>query len=229
MRSYGSPASSGNGDRKFSGHYTAWQKSRIDKIVSIFSREYFVGRTVLELGCGYGDIGAAFRDMGAFVTLADGRPEYVTKIRARHKGIEVIRLDQDGYWDLDRKFDVILHMGVLYHLRNWQSDLQSTLNHSGLVILETEVANRSSPDFSIRLVEDGYDQALHRVASRVSAANIERELGFLGVSFTRYDDSDLNAIAGSRSHTYDWVVDDSGPEWRPALYRRFWTVRRPCG
>jgi hypothetical protein len=41
----------------FKGHYNNWRKTRIDKILSIFDKEFFKGKTVLELGAGHGDFG----------------------------------------------------------------------------------------------------------------------------------------------------------------------------
>ena len=211
--------------RNFVGYYDSWRHTRIKKIVTLFGgEEFFKDKTMLELGCGYGDIGAYFKNIGAIVTLAEGRQEHVDEIKKRHKDIEVIQLDQDAHWNLNRKFDIIIHMGVLYHLKNWRQDLKCTLNHSDLLVLETEVANRSAIDFEMIISENSknYDQSLHGEAARASAACIEKELQDLGGECRRYDDIDLNAAG----HTYDWEVDDNGPTWKPAIFRRFWTVTK---
>ena len=208
--------------KKFSGHYIGWRESRINKIIKLFGKEYFKNKTLLELGCGFGHIGLFFQSLGAKVLFSDGRKKNLDVIRHSNKA-DTICIDQDEPWKLKRKFDVILHMGVLYHLENWQQDLECALNHSNLIVLESEVANRSDPNFSLtRLEPKSYDQALNGLACRVSASNIEKELTNLGASFERYDDKDLN----SGLHTYDWKVNDKGPVWEPAIFRRFWIVRR---
>jgi len=207
---------------KFTGHYDNWRKCRISKILEIFGEEYFKDKTLLEVGCGYGDIGIFFRDLGAKVTLAEGRQEHIDEIRKRYKDIEVIRLDQDRKWDLKRKFDIIIHMGVLYHLKHWRNDLACTFKHANLVILETEVANRSSPNFQFINPEGaGYDQSLNGYGTRASAANIEKMLTKLKTTFTRYDDKDLN----SGQHIYDWQVNNNGPKYLDS-HRRFWIVKK---
>lgn len=208
--------------KKFAGHYIGWREARINKIIKLFGEEYFKNKTLLELGCGFGDIGLFFQSLGADVLLSDGRKKHLEIVR-KLNNVATICIDQDELWNLRKRFDVILHMGVLYHLENWQQDLECTLNHGNLVVLESEVANRSDPDFSLnRLEVRSYDQALNGVAYRVSASNIEKELTNLGASFERYDDKDLN----SGMHTYNWKVNDKGPVWEPAVFRRFWIVKR---
>ena len=208
----------------FAGHYIDWRKARINKIIQIFGKEYFDNKTLFELGCGFGDIGLYFQELGSDVLFADGRGEHLAKIKERHRDkiINTVRVDQDRHWNLKRQFDVILHMGVLYHLEHWHRDLKCALDHSNLIILESEVANRSYSNFSFKRWEVGYDQAIHKVACRVSASNIEKELTKLGASFERYDDEDLN----SGEHAYNWKVNHKLPIWEPARFRRFWVVKR---
>jgi len=208
----------------FAGHYHGWRITRINKIIQIFGEEYFDNKTLLELGCGFGDIGLYFEGLGSDVLFADGRGQHLAKIKERHrdKTINIVCIDQDRRWNLKRRFDVILHMGVLYHLQHWRRDLKCALDHSDLIILESEVANSSNPRFSLKRSEFGYDQALHKVACRVSASNIEKELTNLGASFERYDDEDLN----SGLHIYDWKVNRKLPIWEPARFRRFWIVKK---
>jgi len=219
--------------KPFMGHYVGWRTTRINKIIELFGKEFFDGKTLLELGCGYGDIGMFFQSLGAKITLAEGRQEHVDEIKRRHKNIEVICLDQNKPWDLNRKFDIIIHSGVLYHLEHWKKDLECVLNHSNLLILESEVANRSSDKFELLHIEQGHDQAISGQAIRTSAAYIEKELTKLGATFIRYDDSDLNYTDNSKKrkkgyvwHMYDWKVDNNGREWFRGQ-RRFWVVRKP--
>ena len=207
--------------KKFSGHYIDWRKARINKILKLFGKEYFKNKTLLELGCGFGHIGLFFQSLGAKVVFSDGRKNNLGIMRQSNR-VDTVCIDQDEPWNLKRKFDVVLHMGVLYHLENWQQDLRCALNHSNLIILESEVANRSDSSFTLKRWEAGYDQSIHRCACRVSASNIEKELTNLGASFERYDDADLN----SGPHAYDWRVNNKGPAWKHSVFRRFWIVKR---
>lgn len=193
------------GDKKFGGHYDDWREKRINKIISIIGDDWFLGKKILELGCGWGDIGKHFKDMGASVTFTDARNEHLTHVRKHSPNSEAIQLDQDTNWNLQVNFDLIIHMGVLYHLSNWKQDLRCAFNHADNIILETVVANNESDSFEHSFKEKGWDQSIHNVSIRPSAAHLEKFLGEIGVTFTRFDDSDIN----SGRHQYDWSVDDS--------------------
>lgn len=199
----------------FNGHYDVWRMKRIDKILSIFSKEYFQSKKILELGAGFGGNGKIFESFGANVTYAEGLQENFDKIIGNK-----ILLDQDKKWNLNETFDIVIHWGVLYHLDNWQQDLECTLNHTNCIFLESEVSDSDDPNFEIKTQEAGYDQALNKIGSRPSANKIENFLLSKGAKFTRYDDSDLTADF----HCYDWKVTNS-KSWRHGL-RRFWVVTR---
>jgi len=211
----------------FDGHYDDWRQTRYDKIISLFGADYFSGKTMLELGCGLGKLGMMFDKLGTKVTFTDGRPEHLdnfSKLYGKHHKYETIVMDQDGKWDLERKFDIVLHTGVLYHLKNWQQDLAQAVKHTkSVMILETEVANSSDDSYEFKQEEmPYYDQALNGIGIRPSAAFIEKYLTSLGVAFTRYDDSDLNTTY----HKYDWpVFSGHVGEFAGGKNRRFWIVR----
>jgi SAM-dependent methyltransferase len=206
---------------RFGGHYDDWRRVRIQKIESIFSKEYFKDKTILELGCGYGDIGMHFVQLGAQVTFAEGRQEHIDVFKQRYPDIEIIQLNQEYPWNLNKKFDIIIHWGVLYHLDKWQQDLSCAAKHTNLMFLETEVCDSDDEDIDLKVEpSDRYDQEIGRFASKPSANNVEKNLKQLGYKFTRYDDSDLN----SGFHEYNWEVKNT-ELWRNGL-RRFWVVKK---
>lgn len=205
----------------FSRHYDGWRNTRIHKIQRIFGIEFFYKKTLLEIGCGHAHIARHFHMLGATVTATDGRPEHINTVRMKHPMIESYVSDVNGTWNLSRKFDVLINFGVLYHLTDWKNHLISCMQHTDLMIFETEVANRSSKDFEFVKQEDSrkYDQSMHGAGVRPSQANIENHFDSLGLKYKRYDDADLN----SGPHRYDWKVNDDGPEWTVSQ-RRFWVV-----
>jgi hypothetical protein len=205
----------------FNGHYDDWRKKRIDKIVSIYGKDFFDGKTILELGAGTGKNGLMFAAMGAKVTYAEARQEHLNVLLSNNPNVETILLDQDAEWNLGRKFDIVIHWGVLYHLDNWKRDLSCTIKHSNLIFLESIVCVSDDPNFEVKLHEEGYDQALHNIGSRPSAPMIESHLNQIGCTFTRYDDGDLN----SSSHKYDWVVSETDQRDIAMGCRRFWIVK----
>jgi len=211
----------------FLGTYIGWRETRIKKIESIFGKEFFKGKTILELACGYGHTGKYFKEeLGAVVTLAEGNGEYISAIKENNPDSEVIQLDQDYSWDLGRKFDVIIHWGVLYHLDNWKQDLECALNHTDLLLLESEVGLSNAINYEVKFNDyDYYDQAINVVATRPSASYIENVITKNNFNFTRYDDADINY----QNHRYDWKVPEklNEPETRKNDgNRRFWVVRK---
>jgi 2-polyprenyl-3-methyl-5-hydroxy-6-metoxy-1,4-benzoquinol methylase len=109
--------------------YPKWALVRVAKLISIFGAEWFNGKTVLELACGLGLVGQELQKYGAKVTFTEGRSEYLNEIIQHANGSEVYQIDQDEPWDFGRKFDLVLHWGVLYHLQGWNRDLKTALNH----------------------------------------------------------------------------------------------------
>lgn len=198
------------------------------KLISIFGKEFFNGKDVLELGCGLGDIGEQFIRFGSNVMFCDGRQEFLLEIEKRLPGCDTRVLDQNNYWDLGIKFDFIIHTGVLYHLTNWKQDLICALNHSDLMFLETIVETSDDDSYEQHYTEtDIYDSALSLSCTRPTAEYIEKFLTEQGVKFKRYDDADLNSCF----HKYAWasraepyLAIDEGREFS---YRRFWIVRKP--
>ena len=203
----------------FSGHYHDWRAKRLAKIVSIFGEDFFRGRDILELGCGEGEFGEKFMEFGADLTFCDAREEHLINLKKRLPNSTTHLIDQDEQWDLKRKFDFIIHTGVLYHLSNWKQDLCCALKHSPLIFLETIVPDNGADDYEQVLKENykKFDQSIHGRSVRPSAAYIEKFLGEQGVRFKRYDDAKIN----SGVHKYDWVVGGGG---NPHGYRRFWIL-----
>ena len=89
----------------FDGHYWEWRKNRVEKIKSIYFLEHedwFKGRDILELGCGYGDLGINFVELGANVLFAEVRKEHLEILRKKYNVSEnnTVVLDQETKWNL---------------------------------------------------------------------------------------------------------------------------------
>ena len=64
----------------FSNHYDKWQISRMNGIKKYILPDYFKDKTLLELGCGYADIGNMFYKLGSIVTSSDARKEHLNVV-----------------------------------------------------------------------------------------------------------------------------------------------------
>ena len=116
------------------------------RIVDLNQRLPLAGRTVLELGCFEGVHTIALCQFGAHVTAIDGRIEHVVKTQTRcslygcHPKVYCLDLEKDGMGCLP-EFDVLCHIGVLYHLADPVSHLQGLLPRiRECVLLDTHIS-----------------------------------------------------------------------------------------
>lgn len=204
----------------FDGHYNDWRVKRINFIEKLYGKSFFRDTTILELGCGHGHIGRYLQNqLGARVTFADSRLEHLDVIKGVMPNADTVCFDQNSPWDLGRKFDLIIHWGVLYHLDNWRQDLECAVNHSSMIFLESEVCDSEDFEFEIKLpAVEGYDQDCGEYSTRPSAAAIEDKLIECNLLYRRFDSPELN----SEFHCYDWESTNSN-KWTQGQ-RRFWIV-----
>ena len=178
-----------------------------------------VNKTILDLGCGHADVSGALYRLGADITALDARPEHLKIANKKFPGIKTIKADLDQGWPFPGKqFDIILDLGVLCHLRNYESHLRSVCSAGTYIVIETAVYNSNDPNGCIAIPENksGYDLSANGMGCRPSAAAIERVLSECGMDFKRMDSSKLN----SGDNVYDWNQTNSGST---SLYnRRLW-------
>src|SRR5436190_2573113 len=160
----------------FDGHYDLWRAKRLATIIEWFGPQWFLGKRILEIGAGYGDIGRVFHGLGARVTFSDGRTEYVETMKRRLPMVNparIVVMDAEHGIPLG-PFDLIVHLGVLYHLDNWQRSLNDAAKRAPFMVLESEVCDSDDPALELKVEERGYDQALHGHGTRPSAAMVEK-------------------------------------------------------
>ena len=205
---------------KFTGHYELWRLRRINCIVNHYGDDWFKGKNILELGAGYGDIGYFFSTLGAEVTFVEGRREHCDIIRRRYPQSKVYEMNCENEWAFSENvhFDLVLHMGLLYHLDNFLFVLDHCLKCADNLVLETEVCDSDDENFILKIQENaqGWDQSLIGAGTRPSAGYIEEHLRKMGWSYERVNDTSCNASF----HKYDWNVTNT-MTWQNGM-RRLW-------
>lgn len=199
----------------FGEHYGEWQEKRIDAIIQYYGPEFFKSKTLLELGCGHGDIGAAFVALGAEVTFLDAREEHLRACVEKYPGAHTLCMDLDNEWP-PGKYDIIFHLGTLYHLKDYKDSLEKSAKSCQYLILETEVLDSVDNTWVPIEEPDRYDQAFNGIGNRPTTKAVEDLLSSLGFEFERVMDDRCN----SGFHCYDWEEQNT-MEWRHGL-RRFW-------
>lgn len=211
-------------NERFTNHYEYWRAKRITAIVEHYGEAWFEGKKILELGCGYGDIGHVLMTLNADVTFAEGRAENCDFLRRRFPENRVYCMNCENEWPFpaDAHFDLILHMGLLYHLDDLWFALDHCFECCDNIVLETEVSDSDDPDFILKINEcvEGWDQSLIGHGSRPSGPCVEKHIHEKGWQYERVTDSRCNA----RFHVYDWKVENT-KTWRSGL-RRFWFCKK---
>ncbi len=154
---------------------------------------YFKSKTVLELGAGYGHNGELFSGKGAIVTSVDGRSEHIAVCKKKRPQINAIcRNLEKNFSDLG-EFDITVHFGLLYHIDNVEEHMKSVAAVTKKVLLlETIVRDNLLEKVNAKEKEQGYDQAVSGIGSRMSEPYIESLLTSNGFKFRKIVDARIN-------------------------------------
>lgn len=203
----------------FDGKYLDWNQKRIKAIIDYYGYPFMHGKKVLDVGCGYADVGGALYRLGAEVTALDARQEHLKIVSKKFPGIKTIKSDMDGNWPFQKdKFDLILNLDLICHLSNFEAHLRSVCNSTTHLVLETAVCDSIDPYKVVFVPEskNSYDQSANGQGCRPSAAAIERILKECGFTFKRHDNPKFN----SGTYTYDWRAVNN--ESLDINHRRIW-------
>lgn len=210
----------------FDGKYLEWNQKRIKAIITNYGVEFFKGKKVLDLGCGHGDIGGAMFRLGAEVTAVDAREDHLKIASKKHAGLKVLKADLDREWPfINQRFDIIIDLGLLCHLIDYEKHLKEICRHANHLILETAVYDSEDENavFTFSESKGIYDLSVNGIGSRPSAAAVERVLKANGMDFKRLDNNKLNA----GTYKYDWI--QTNDKSHSAEKRRFWFAERNQG
>lgn len=119
--------------------YKVWKENRVNRIIHLLGKEWFEGKEILELGACSGAIGNEFRHLGADLSFSEVNPQFLKDLHNTFPNCPVYEIDQNKTYNLNRSFDLVLHLGVLYHIENWEQDLECALNHTNLMVLDTRI------------------------------------------------------------------------------------------
>lgn len=144
------------------------------------------GKSVLDVGCGVGNLTRFFLERNCRVTCIDGRPENIETLKRRLPGVPayVARVDTDPLVRLGR-FDVVFCYGLLYHLENPVDGLRNLASVCDeFLLLETVVSDHELP--VVRLLDEPGDtanQALGGLGCRPTPSFVAMALTRAGFGF----------------------------------------------
>jgi hypothetical protein len=166
--------------------------------------------------------------MGADVTCLEGRREQVAFAKLKHRAVRNLRIEQcdlEGDFSHYGRFDLLLHFGLLYHLKNVDEHMRTCFGLADDIVLETVVCDSRDPQKLVFIPgrQDVIEESLHGVGCRPSPAYVERLAEEAGFRVERHFTADLNTADGQ--FVYDWVHKDDGNLGDFHL-RRFWRLQR---
>jgi hypothetical protein len=205
----------------FNEHYPNWTKNRVNTIKKYISIDFFKNKNLLELGAGYGHNGNEFNKIGCNVTSSEGRNEHIEIGKKLYPNLKFINLDNDKD-KINKKYDIILHWGLLYHLNEIENHLKNVCECCDLLLLESEVCDSNDENFYLIQKEGGYDQALNIDGIKPSPKYVEKILKNNNFNFKMIKDPCLNSYYDKYEwfHNYDWDVKNTNKSY--SGLRRFW-------
>ena len=208
-------------------------ESRVDRLTVLFNgmeAESFAGRSVLEVGCGHGHLGAALEDLGAKVTSIDGREDNIRQVRKKFPNRPAFTCDV-GSADLEKygPVDIVFAFGILYHLPRPAEFLARCSAMSDVLLMEGAVSDILEPEI-VWVKERGfYDQAIDGMGCRPSPSWVEENLRLAGYNQV----IDLSPAGApqketSRSGVFYWPSTGSGigREYGDKGLRKMWLATK---
>lgn len=206
-------------DKSKTNYFAYWQYSRFNFILNKYPKNYFKGKTILELGAFNGFIGSKFGELGAHVTAVEGREDNCALIKKQPSIKKVICADLDTPdWNFGQ-FDIIINFGLLYHLKSHHEKLiNNCIDNCSLMFLESVICD-SNEDKLYCVDEKGQDQSLSDMGCTPTTLWIENRLKLKGTEFVKYTNRSLNGCG----HHYDW--EDKNDKKLDRFARRFWIIK----
>jgi len=176
----------------FGGMYmNEWRVARTNKLIEVFGEDWFKGKLILEMGCGFGNVGDYLSGLGATVHFSDARQECLDVVKEKNDEYETFLIDQETDWKHDEFYDLIIHWGLVYNMNYWERDLKKCLSMCKHLTVETAV-NKFIEPIEYKIVGFEYQDSLHGpnslIGSLPSVKLIENVFDFKGVKHNRYDD-----------------------------------------
>lgn len=192
---------------QFSNDFNIWRIKKCQRLIEHFGVEWFKNKKILEIGCGFGNLGLFLKSLGSNVTFNDARDENLNEVLENDPSSKIYKFDCEKGKPLKEYYDLIVDFGVLYNLNYWEKHLSNMLNHCNHLALDTAV-NKYEGDVEFKIINYQYSDKLHgpfsNIGTLTSAYNIENIFKRKNFNYMRYDNENLNSDV-----KYDWIEEKS--------------------
>lgn len=153
-----------DGYKKLRGNQ--YSANNVEEKPALFSlAPELTGKAVLDLGCGYGENCAKFKELGAKTVLGvDISKKMLAVATDEHPDINFIRADISDLSFITDKFDVVFSSLAVHYIEDFASFVKSVysiMNRGGCFIFSQEHPMTTAPISGIRWTRDKDGNALH--------------------------------------------------------------------
>jgi tRNA (mo5U34)-methyltransferase len=110
------------------------------------------GKAIADIGGADGDLGFFLHSLGASVDIIDNPPTNMNGLDGARRlkaelgsPVEIHSIDLDSQFSLPRRYDFVLFLGILYHLKNPFFVLEQLARHVHHMVLSTRITAFSAP------------------------------------------------------------------------------------
>jgi hypothetical protein len=208
---------------RFDDHYIEWRQARMNAINKYIPSGFFKKKNLLELGGGLCHNGYEFHKLGSLVTSTEVREEYVMEATKMFPELTIKQFDCEKS-NINTKYDIILHWGVLYHIKEIETHIQNVCKNCDILLLETCCIDSDDDNVNIIVPEKGPDQAYHNYGNRTSPNYVEKIITKNGFKCRMIKDELLNTSEFRTKHYYTWDINNTLKDKHPhkGTFRRFW-------
>ena len=197
------------------GIYPEFTMARTSNMVKHFSKEFFSGKKVLELGCGYGGAGTLIEGMDATVVESDVRKEHLEVVKRRYPGRETLLIDCNKD-EFPGKYDMVFAFGLLYHLDSPAHFIEQCARVAPVVCFCSIVVDSKEPVCNTLPAEMDFDQSITNKCCIASPAWIMEKLTACG-----YKARDISSVtANVPGNEFAWAAINDGKYERSGKYLR---------
>lgn len=181
--------------------YKAWNEKRFLAI----SRHVNLCGRICDLAAGHGYFSVKCNELGAEVVSVEGNAKYVQELRVLADGrFQVQELDLDNDFPAG-SFDVVLCLGILYHVAYPRQLLSWCCKSASIVVIETAILDSQS-EVIISYADTGADGALGGMGYFPSPAWVERTMDSFGFTCELVCEP---TVLNDGYHHYDWILANS--------------------
>ena len=206
-----------------SDRYAKANPARIMNLLIHFPADWFQGKSILEVGCGEGDLGQYLVRLGSHVASCDARASNIKRLKRKYPTREafVINLDRDR---LPTGYDATLCFGILYHLSNPEWFLSQL--ETPIIFVETIVTD------SLESVCPFVDEDVSLIDASASGKACRPSAAWIISHLPRYKLEDISTATANwstmfSSADFDWIPRNDG-KWKRGEkdLRKMWIGRK---